>query len=161
MLKKILKGTGLTLLAVLIVGGLAFLLRSDPIEMIPGKRLSGKVVATPSTWEICNQHYTMALEARPEDPHSVTVGCFEYEGGLYIPASNPAEKLWPQLVEKDPNVRVKIGENVYLAKAERTDQLSKEVLYELMSAKYPDYAHLVKPGESSGITMWIFRIAGR
>ncbi len=161
MLEKILKNTGLTLLAVLIIGGVAFLLRSDPIEMIPGKELSGEVVPAPSTWEICNQYDTVALEARPEYPHSVTVWCLEHEGRLYIPASNPTEKTWPQLVEEDPNVRVKIGENVYLARAERTDELSREVLVRLVTAKYPDYYRLIQEGGSGENPFWVFRITGR
>ncbi len=161
MLKKILKGTGLTLLAVLIVGGLVFLLRSDPILMIPGKQLSGEVVPAPSTWEICNQYDTVALEARPEDPYSVTVGCLQHEGRMYIPASNPTKKTWPQLVKENPNVRVKIGENVYLAKAEQTDELSREVVVRLSIEKYPEYAHLLKPDEPTENPSWIFRITGR
>ena len=44
-------------------------------------------------------------------PHSVTIWCAVYDGGLYL-TSNPS-RTWVQDVMRDPHVRLKIGDRLF------------------------------------------------
>ena len=95
---KILKWTGVVLGAVVVVAGALYLLRTDPIYMISGKRLSGDELPYPADWSMCSDHQTIAVEARVDDPHSVTTICFVHDDDLIVPAMNGSEKQWPAMV---------------------------------------------------------------
>ena len=99
---RILKWTGVVLGAVVVVAGALYLLRTDPIYMVSGKRLSGDELPYPADWSMCSHHQTIAVEARVDDPHSVTTICFVHDGDLIVPAMNGSEKQWPAMVVRDP-----------------------------------------------------------
>ena len=60
---RILKWTGMALSALVIVTGVLYLLRTDPIYMISGKRLSGDELPYPADWSMCNDHQTIAARS--------------------------------------------------------------------------------------------------
>ena len=156
MIMKILKWIGAGLGAAFIVLGALYLLRTDPVYMISGKRLSGTEHPYPPDWSICNDHVTIAVETRPEDPHSVTTVCVVHEGSLIIPAMQGSTKQWTANVVRDPRVRIKIGEAVYRARAERTLDLTPEDFVSAMLAARPEFGERV--GEEPPEDVWFFRV---
>ena len=156
---NLLKWIGLVLGPVVVVAGAVYVFRTDPIFMVSGKRLSGEELHYPANWSMCNDHQTVAVETRLDDPHSVTTLCFVHDGALVIPAMNGSEKEWPAHVVRDPRVRVKIGEHVYPALAERMTDVSLEDLVASVAAKYPQIAEQ-DPADAPQ-DVWLFRISAR
>ena len=156
MMVKILKWIGAGLGAVVIVLGALYLLRTDPMYMISGKRLSGAELPYPPDWSICYDHLTIAVETRPEDPHSVTTTCVVHEGSLIIPAMQGSTKQWTANVVRDPRVRIKIGEAVYRARAERTLELTPEDFIAAVAAKRPEFSE--RSGKAPPEDLWFFRV---
>ena len=46
-------------------------------------------------------------------PHSVTIWCGALDGALYLGARDPESKRWPSWVDRDPNVRLRVADNLY------------------------------------------------
>lgn len=156
---KILKMIGVAL-GVLVAGALlAYLFRGDPIAMLAGKRLSGEEVAYPTDWSFTRDHMTIAVETRPDDPHSVTTICFVYNGDLYVPAQGGSAKDWPQYVVADRRVRLKVGDAVYPVAATRVTDLAMADIASAAAAKYPQMAG--RAPEDMPKDVWLFRIAPR
>ena len=156
---KILKWTGVVLGAVVVVAGALYLLRTDPIYMISGKGLSGDELPYPADWSMCSDHQTIAVEARVDDPHSVTTICVVHDGDLIVPAMNGSEKQWPAMVVRDPRIRVKIGDTVYPARADRLVDVSMADLLPSIAAKYPQIAE--RDPADAPQDVWLFRITAR
>ena len=95
MWKRLLRLLGITVLVVAIIAGLAWIFRGDPLWMVSGKTLSGAEFPYPDNWDFTLEHFTVAVETRPEDPHSVTTISFVHEGELYVPAQSGSTKQWP------------------------------------------------------------------
>jgi len=88
----------------------------DPQDRRPGLRLSGDVATEiPSDWSFTNEHREIAIEVSTPYllPHSVTIWCAEADGRLYVGARNPDTKRWPSWVDRDPDVRLRIGEQIF------------------------------------------------
>lgn len=151
-------------LAVGLALGLAWLLRSDPIGPIPGKRLTGTEEPYPHDWRFTQAFTTIAVEARPSDPYSVTTLCFLHDGDLFVPSLNGSKKHWTKLVVADPRVRIKVGDEVYPARAVRVEDSVAEddALRAALASKYPRIAARAKqqPG-STRPEVWFFRIEPR
>ena len=156
---KVLKIIGVVVGVVLLLAGIAYLTRSDPIFMISGKQLSGDEVAYPSDWAFTNDYMTIAVESRPEDPHSVTTICFLHEGDLYIPAQSGSTKTWPKYVVRDPRARIKVGEHVYPVMLERATDLSVDEVAGALSAKYSQFTDQ-DPADGPP-DVWFFRVLSR
>ena len=156
---RVLKWTATVLGVILVVATGAYVFRTDPIFIVSGKRLSGEELPYPPTWSACNDHQTVAVETRVDDPHSVTTLCFVHDRDLVIPAINGSEKEWPALVVRDPRVRVKIGDHVYPARAERMTDVSLDDLVESVAAKYPQIAE--RDPADAPQDVWLFRISAR
>ena len=153
---KILQWIGAALgLAVLLLGAL-YALRSDPWSFIPGKRLSGEERPYPPDWSICNDHLTMAVETRPEDPYSVTVSCLLHEGALVFAATQGGAQEWAANIVRDPRIRIKLGDGVYPARGERAPDLTTDDLMPALMAKYPRIAE--GAAENPPEDIWYFRV---
>jgi len=152
-LKRI--GQGLLVLVVLVV--VAYPFRRDPIGPVAGRALTGERIATsPDDWSFTDQHNTVSVEVRPDDPHSVTTVCFVHEGTLHIPAMNGSTKEWPQMVLADPRVHIKIDDRIYPGLAHRVlDEAQLEPMRESISKKYDQFGD---PSEPIPPDVWIFRI---
>jgi hypothetical protein len=88
----------------------------DPKDRRPGLRLGGDVVRDiPSDWGFTDEFKEVAIEVKTPYllPHSVTISCAAADGRLYVAARNPDSKRWPGWVERNPDVRLGIGKNVY------------------------------------------------
>lgn len=156
---KILQWIGAGLGVAVIVLGALYVFRTDPMYMISGKHLSGVERPYPADWSGCNDHFTIAVETRPEDPHSVTTLCVLLEGSLIIPAMNGSTKQWTANVVRDPRVRIKIGEEVYPAKAERALDVAPEDFVSAVLAKQPELGERI--GQEPPEDVWFFRVGPR
>lgn len=87
-----------------------------PSDRRPGFHLSGEPVERlPDDWRFTDAHPEIALEVHTPYllPHSVTIWCAAADGTLYVGAREPETKSWPGWVDRDPDVRLRIGERVY------------------------------------------------
>ena len=156
---KILKWIAVALGAACIALGALYALRADPWAFIPGKRLSGEELPYPPDWSICNDHLTMAVETRLEDPYSVTVSCLLHEDALIFSATKGSMQEWAANIVRDPRVRIKIGGGVYPARAERAPDLTTDDIMPALMAKYPRIAE--GAAENPPQDIWYFRVGPR
>ncbi len=92
---------------------------------VPGGSLSGSAAAVPPDWStaLANGVEICEIEARPEDPHSIQLECFLYEGALFVQSHRwalaswwPVDS-WAAVWLEHPDVRVRIGEQLFDLKA--------------------------------------------
>ena len=146
-----------TRLALLAAALLTVLSACGPIGPFPGGRLFGDVVPGPvEDWSFSDAYQTIAVETRPGFPHSITTICFTHEGQLYVPALRPQGKRWPFFVLENSHVRLKIGDKIYLGRANRVlDESAFESLRASAQKKYPQ---LGEQDPESLPEIWVFRI---
>ncbi len=149
---------GFLSLAVLL--GIAYVVRTDPIMMLPGKKLSGQELPYPESWAFTEEHLTIKIETNPEDPHSVTTLCFVRDGKLTIPAMEGHTKRWPRYAEQDQRVRIKVGDLIYKAKLTLVTKDAKpSEVAPYLATKMPDRP-LPEPDELPK-NVWLFEVARR
>ena len=111
------KRTGLAgILAILVV---VLLGACDPSDQRPGLWLSGdELTLWPDDWSFSNDQSEVFVQVSTPYliPHSVTIWCVEVDGELYVAAARAAEKNWPSWVDRQPEVKIKVGEGVYAAR---------------------------------------------
>jgi hypothetical protein len=161
---KILKyiGIGLAVLAVILfVGvGIARLVINGPMGPLAGGGLDGNERSAPADWNFTDEHFTIAVEVQPADPHSVTVVCFVSDGELYIPAQNAAEKTWTQMALEDGRARARVGDDLYPIELVRVeDDSERERAFQAAIKKYPRLAEEAGNGIPDGV--WLFRAERR
>jgi hypothetical protein len=87
---------------------------STPFLTLPGKSLQG-TEAHAESWAFASEFKIMQLETRPLNPYSVYHLVVLKNNNLYINAAE--RRRWHDYIKQDPNVRVKLGENIYRARA--------------------------------------------
>ena len=131
-----------------------------PVGPFPGGPLWGDPVAEPvEDWTFADGSEQMQLETRPESPYSVTVWCIVQAGRLYVPAGKPQGKRWVRYLLEDERVRVRVGGELYLARAVRVSEPEeRRAVVEAYMSKYnvPDPDDRAAPRE-----VWFFRIDPR
>ncbi len=88
----------------------------DPSDERPGLGLSGEVhQQAVEDWSFTDDSGEIFIETVTSYwiPHSVTAWCVTVENELYVSADYADKKSWVANVARDPNVRLKIGDNVY------------------------------------------------
>ena len=134
----------------------------DPQDSRPGLGLAGDVVnAIPSDWNFTNEYKEIAIEVKAPYllPHSVTIWCAVADGGLYVAARDPDSKRWPGWVDRDPDVRLGIGEGVYEMRLAPLNDLNQvESVRRAYARKYdwPD----ARPEEGPPIRYWLVEPRG-
>ena len=147
-------------LALAILLGTAYLFRTDPILMLPGKKLSGQEIPYPESWAFTEEHLTIKVETNPEDPHSVTTLCFVRDGKLTIPAMEGHTKQWPKYAEEDQRVRLKVGDQIYRAKLTLVTKDAQPLeIAPYLAPKMPDRP-LPEPDELPK-NVWLFEVSRR
>jgi hypothetical protein len=142
--------------AILIALGLAGCF--GPKDRRPGMRLPGEVAATPSDWSFTNDHPLIAIEVTTPYflPHSVTIVCGALDGALYVGAREPETKRWPGWADRDPEVRLGIGDRVYEVRLEPiTDAARIARVREAMAIKYD------RPPPSEAVAIRYWRVVPR
>jgi hypothetical protein len=127
----------------------------SPDDQRPGLRLTGESVPIPADWSFTNDHKKIAVEVQTPYllSHSVTIWCAEMDGELYIGARNPERKRWPGWVDADPDVRLKIGEQLYEVRLMPLDQ--PERIARLRRAYVTKYElPATPPGKGPPIRYW-------
>ncbi|MEM7081037.1 MAG: hypothetical protein AAF513_20660 [Pseudomonadota bacterium] len=155
---RFLKYLGYALATLVVAAAIAYLLRSDPIGPIAGKALSGPVASASLDASSCDGHMLTAIESRPDDPHSVTTLCFVMHDHIYVPAANGSEKAWPQYVLDDSRVRLKVGEQIFLAHAQRDTTTPRETVIAAISEKY---AQMAERASDAPDDVWLFKLTPR
>lgn len=89
-----------------------------PFIFAAGGQLSGTVSETPSAWQLASDSAVAQLETRPEDPYSINFTYVQLDGRFYVYAGDTRTN-WVQHIEKNPLVRVRVDETIYLARAVR------------------------------------------
>ena len=91
-----------------------------PLIMIPGGQLAGQAKPAPDDWGFSDAIETVQLETRPADPYSVNVWGVGV-GPVFYVAAGEATNRWAQYIDEDPNVRLKLGEDVFELRAVATE----------------------------------------
>ena len=154
-MKKALKILSHIVLTLLFLGYIAYQFRTDPIERLSGRQVTGPEVDYPADWSFSEVYSTIAVETRPGAPHSVTVICWIADGKLHIPARDGATKDWPSYVMEESRVRLKVGDKVYPASLRRVADADVAGLIAQGAYKYPGFAKA--PGNVTADT-WIFEV---
>jgi hypothetical protein len=112
----------------------------DPADRRPGLWLGGEVVEEGGgDWSFTAEHREIAIETRTPwwIPHSVTIVCAAKDGRLFVGARDPEGKRWVDHVDRDPDVRLKIGGRVYEQRLiALTDPEDVATAYAAFAAKY-------------------------
>jgi hypothetical protein len=130
----------------------------EPSDRRPGMRLSGPVAGAPVTdWSFSHQHREIFIETRTPYliPHSVTIICADADGKLFVGARNPAEKTWVHWVERDPDVRLKIGDTIYEGRLSRiSDPTEIEAVRAAYAAKLGGPMETAREGAPAEVWYW-------
>jgi hypothetical protein len=129
----------------------------EPHDRRPGLWLSGEVVSAPVTdWSFSNAYPEVFVETQTGYgiPHSVTTTLVTAAGTLYVPSlyyeggEFPTERYWNRNIARDPEVRVKIGANIYPRRATLvTDPAERASVLAAFAAKYDRWAAMLENGE--------------
>ena len=118
----------------------------EPVDRRPGTWLSGDVAAVPDDWSFTDAHMEIYVETSPwwGVPHSVTTVVAARDGKLYVPSiyaedvAFPGTKRWNKIIASDPEVRLKIGEQIFeLTAVPVLEEAEYQVGFEALAAKYP------------------------
>ncbi len=109
------------------LAALAALLIAAGCGPVPGGRLGGDVEALPTDWAPLTEGLSgiCEIEARPEDPHSIQLQCYEFDGALYVHSHRWALSSWYPFTSwaaiwlDHPEVRVRFDDAIYELHAER------------------------------------------
>ena len=106
---------------------LGFMLSTLACGPVPGGALSGSVQPLPTSWStlLDDGHAFCEIESRPQDPHSIQLDCFEYQGALFVQSHRwalvpwwPVDS-WAAIWIEEPAVRVRIGTALFELRAEQ------------------------------------------
>ncbi|HVB99945.1 MAG TPA: hypothetical protein VNJ12_11525 [Candidatus Dormibacteraeota bacterium] len=97
----------------------------DPSGHRAGLWLKGEQASCPADWAFAAKYPTLMVETHPWYliPHSVTIYFVTYQNQLYLHAdfppglTFPGGKSWTAAVARDPNVRIKMGKQLFDCKA--------------------------------------------
>ncbi len=109
------------------LAALAALLLAAGCGPVPGGQLRGEDQPPPADWAPLTEGLSgiCEIEARPGDPHSIQLQCYEYDGALYVHSHRWALsswypfKSWAAIWLEHPEVRVRFGDAIYDLYAER------------------------------------------
>ena len=91
-------------------------------------------------------------------PHSVTIWCAQAEGKLFIGARDPETKNWPGWVDKNHDIRLKIGDNIYSLAA---SALSDKATLTRVQAAYTQKYDLSAPTDGTPSNMRYWAVVSR
>ncbi len=109
------------------LAALAALLIAAGCGPVPGGRLRGEDQPPPADWAPLTEGLSAIceIEARPEDPHSIQLQCYEYDDALYVHSHRWALSSWYPFTSwaaiwlEHPEIRVRFGDAIYELYAER------------------------------------------
>ena len=140
----------------ILVAAVTLLAACQPEDRRPGLWLSGNPAPYPEDWSFAHAYPEIALEVQTPYflPHSITIWCAAMDGDLYIAAGRPETKNWPGWVDADPEVRLRIDEDVYEG---RLEPLADEAQIMRVMALQAEKYGFEMPTEPTGSRYWIVR----
>ncbi|MDP6377752.1 MAG: hypothetical protein QF921_18485 [Pseudomonadales bacterium] len=123
----------------LLVSAVVTLAACEPQDQRPGLWLRGEARGHPEDWSFTDEHREVSLQVSTPYflPHSVTIWCAADGESLYIGALDPEAKNWPGWVDEEPDVKLKVGGDVYELHARPLAGVEElEPVLEAFSAKY-------------------------
>lgn len=146
---------------ILILCGLVFLVACRPMGPLPGGELSGTVQAIPNDWSAARDMPIVQVETRPNNPYSINIWGVAHENDFYIGSGSGKEATWVGHLEEDPNIRLRLGTNIYLLRAMRvTDEAEKTVVRDLYVEKYEDFEEQIS-SQYAAEELFVFRLDPR
>ena len=115
----------------------------EPIVMIPGGELSGVVTPVPADWSFTSDVETLQLETNPSDAYSVNIWGIGIDSRFYVAGSKTSQ--WTENAAKDPRVRLRIDDKLYVMNAVMTEDESDFVAF--TAALKEKYDHDIEPGQ--------------
>ena len=118
----------------------------DPVDRRPGTRLSGTLQALPQDWSFTDAVQEVQVQTHPwwGVPYSVTVvlardGQTLYSPSIYSePAAFPGTKFWNRIIAANPDVLLRVGENLYPLRLRPAASPSETAAgLNALAAKYP------------------------
>ena len=154
-----------TLLALVLVLSSFLLVACGPVVMIPGVRLGGADVPTPRSWDGIEVPEEVLLETQGGVlPRVHRIWALLGEGGILV-AGDPGSG-WVERALADPNIRLRMGDDVYSLRAQRLDDLpALRRATDIFVAKYREgmlklYGEVPDPEKMAGEAV-LFRLARR
>ncbi len=89
-----------------------------------GGELSGAAADAPAVWALDEVSGLAQLETRPEDPYSINLTYVQMDGRFYVYAGDTRTN-WVQHIEQNPLVRIRVGDTVYRAQAQRVTSIEE------------------------------------
>ena len=142
----------LSVVAVFAMGSLG----CGPLVMIPGGQLDGTVKSAPPDWSFTDAHEVVQLETMPgSDPYSVNI--WGVSMGPYFYVAGATKSGWVSRAASDPEVRLRVGEDVYELRAVQVDD---EGEIDRLKVRYLEkYDHEIDDEQRATAT--VFRLEAR
>lgn len=93
----------------------------EPTFVFAGGELAGTERPMPSDWAFTEDFDTVQIETRPTDPYSVNVWGVGVNRYFYVAASGAGDAEWALAIEAEPQVRLRVGDDIYPMLAKRTE----------------------------------------
>ena len=106
--------------ATFLVATLSLAMACEPMSMLPGGTLTGEVQPPPDEWSVAADAEVIQLETRPADPYSINIWGAGLGPDLYV-ATGVDGTTWTEFIDRDPRVRIRIGEAIYELTAVHVD----------------------------------------
>lgn len=147
-------------LVVLLLGAYLWLafIGVEPLDRRPGTLLSGTTTPLPENLAPLAEAMEVHLETRPwfGIPFSVTTVIATNDGTLYVPSLYEAEvafpgtKYWNRVVQRDPNVRLRVQDRLYALQAEPVlEAVEFDQAFRALGRKYPFWQKKVEADDSA------------
>ena len=126
------------LVALVVVTAIVLMMRVlEPIISVPGGSLAGTEQSAPADWAFTAEVDTIQLETQLSDPYSVNLWGLGIDRDFYV-ATDQAGTGWTDIVDRDPDVRLRVGDAIYRLSAVRVeDDAELRRILEGYASKYP------------------------
>ncbi len=136
-----------------------YLNRSDPWAQLPGRRITGEEVTERiEDWSFMEPSTRVILEVRPSDPYSLYIRAYQHKGVLYLNSISP-ENRWTQFLLEDPNLRLKVENQIYKVLATRVEDPA--LVNEIQKAREQTSPRLQERTAEERAQNWYFRVDSR
>lgn len=108
----------------------------EPFIVMPGDALQGTLTDPPADWTALNEVGIVQLETRAGDPYSVNIWMAGLGPDIYVATGDDATE-WSGHIDIDPDVRLRIGTDLYELEATRvTDNREQHAVATAYASKY-------------------------
>lgn len=142
---------------ILILLSALILVSCEPMGPLPGGQLSGEVKAIPDNWSAYREVEILQLETRPDNPYSLNIWGVGLGKDYYVASGGGGESSWVDHIIDNPEVRLRIDNNIFELKAVR---VTDEEELGLVLKRYKEKYDMEAQGEDAA-QAWLFRLDRR